>query len=437
MKPIMIVAGTRPEVIKLAPVIKWLQKLGVEYVFVWSGQHYDYLLSRVFFEEFKLDEPDVDLKVGSGSHAEQTAKIMLGLEEVIKAYSPSVLVAEGDTNTVLACALVAAKSLTPFAHVEAGLRSWSLIMPEEVNRRLADAVARLHFAPTKLAALNLLFEGISSRTVYVTGNTIVDALQEFMDRIVNLSNNVLSKYDLEKNNYILVTLHRAENTDNPERLGSILKALNTLSQYYPVVFPMHPRTRNAVARFSLSEHLSQVKVIEPLGYFEFLSLLSNCRVVLTDSGGVQEEAFTLKTPTVTLRYNTERPETTLFNINVLAGAEEDRIVKLTLMQAERAEEVRGLIFENPLGDGQAGKRIAHLLKRAVDEGIAIDEPDLRDTPVIEYRLLDKMGDLENPPLDLLAAFDGDGKPVLPRENASKLIARIKVRFNDKDSPNPQ
>ncbi|MEM2187003.1 MAG: UDP-N-acetylglucosamine 2-epimerase (non-hydrolyzing) [Thermofilaceae archaeon] len=437
MKPIMIVAGTRPEVIKLAPVIKWLQKLGVEYVFVWSGQHYDYLLSRVFFEEFKLDEPDVDLKVGSGSHAEQTAKIMLGLEEVIKAYSPSVLVAEGDTNTVLACALVAAKSLTPFAHVEAGLRSWSLIMPEEVNRRLADAVARLHFAPTKLAALNLLFEGISSRTVYVTGNTIVDALQEFMDRIVNLSNNVLSKYDLEKNNYILVTLHRAENTDNPERLGSILKALNTLSQYYPVVFPMHPRTRNAVARFSLSEHLSQVKVIEPLGYFEFLSLLSNCRVVLTDSGGVQEEAFTLKTPTVTLRYNTERPETTLFDINVLAGAEEDRIVKLTLMQAERAEEVRGLIFENPLGDGQAGKRIAHLLKRAVDEGIAIDEPDLRDTPVIEYRLLDKMGDLENPPLDLLAAFDGDGKPVLPRENASKLIARIKVRFNDKDSPNPQ
>ncbi|MEM1829531.1 MAG: UDP-N-acetylglucosamine 2-epimerase (non-hydrolyzing) [Thermofilaceae archaeon] len=437
MKPIMIVAGTRPEVIKLAPVIKWLQKLGVEYVFVWSGQHYDYLLSRVFFEEFKLDEPDVDLKVGSGSHAEQTAKIMLGLEEVIKAYSPSVLVAEGDTNTVLACALVAAKSLTPFAHVEAGLRSWSLIMPEEVNRRLADAVARLHFAPTKLAALNLLFEGISSRTVYVTGNTIVDALQEFMDRIVNLSNNVLSKYDLEKNNYILVTLHRAENTDNPERLGSILKALNTLSQYYPVVFPMHPRTRNAVARFSLSEHLSQVKVIEPLGYFEFLSLLSNCRVVLTDSGGVQEEAFTLKTPTVTLRYNTERPETTLFNINVLAGAEEDRIVKLTLMQAERAEEVRGLIFENPLGDGQAGKRIAHLLKRAVDEGIAIDEPDLRDTPVIEYRLLDKMGDLENPPLDLLAAFDGDGKPVLPWENASKLIARIKVRFNDKDSPNPQ
>ncbi|MEM1632374.1 MAG: UDP-N-acetylglucosamine 2-epimerase (non-hydrolyzing) [Thermofilum sp.] len=433
----MIVAGTRPEVIKLAPVIKWLQKLGVEYVFVWSGQHYDYLLSRVFFEEFKLDEPDVDLKVGSGSHAEQTAKIMLGLEEVIKAYSPSVLVAEGDTNTVLACALVAAKSLTPFAHVEAGLRSWSLIMPEEVNRRLADAVARLHFAPTKLAALNLLFEGISSRTVYVTGNTIVDALQEFMDRIVNMSNNVLSKYDLEKNNYILVTLHRAENTDNPERLGSILKALNTLSQYYPVVFPMHPRTRNAVARFSLSEHLSQVKVIEPLGYFEFLSLLSNCRVVLTDSGGVQEEAFTLKTPTVTLRYNTERPETTLFNINVLAGAEEDRIVKLTLMQAERAEEVRGLIFENPLGDGQAGKRIAHLLKRAVDEGIAIDEPDLRDTPVIEYRLLDKMGDFENPPLDLLAAFDGDGKPVLPWENASKLIARIKVRFNDKDSPNPQ
>ncbi|MEM1797533.1 MAG: UDP-N-acetylglucosamine 2-epimerase (non-hydrolyzing) [Zestosphaera sp.] len=425
----MIVAGTRPEVIKLAPVVKRLQQLGIDYIFVWSGQHYDYQLSLVFFREFELAEPTIDLMVGSGSHAEQTAKLMLGLERVIKDYTPSVVVAEGDTNTVLACALVAAKLLTPFAHVEAGLRSWNMLMPEEVNRRLADAIARLHFAPTKLAALNLLFEGISSQTVYVTGNTIVDSLQEFMSKVVSLSDSVLSRYGLERYDYVLVTLHRAENTDNPERLESILKALNELSRYYPVVFPVHPRTKSAVSRFGLSEQLSRVKLMEPLGYFEFLSLLSNCRVVLTDSGGVQEEAFTLKIPTVTLRYNTERPETTLYGINVLAGADEDSIVKLALMQAERAEEVRRLSFENPLGDGQAGRRIAQILKEAVEAGLTIDEPDLRDTPVVKYRLIDGTGNFETSSLfDLLAAFDKDGEPALPWENKLRFIARIKDKF---------
>jgi len=429
MKPMMIVAGTRPEVIKLAPVVKRLQQLGIDYIFVWSGQHYDYQLSRVFFREFELAEPTIDLMVGSGSHAEQTAKLMLGLERVIKKYTPSVVVAEGDTNTVLACALVAAKLLTPFAHVEAGLRSWNMLMPEEVNRRLADAIARLHFAPTKLAALNLLFEGISSQTVYVTGNTIVDSLQEFMSKVVSLSDSVLSRYGLERYDYVLVTLHRAENTDNPERLESILKALNELSRYYPVVFPVHPRTKNAVSRFGLSEQLSRVKLTEPLGYFEFLSLLSNCRVVLTDSGGVQEEAFTLKIPTVTLRYNTERPETTLYGINVLAGADKDKIVKLALMQAERAEKVRRLSFKNPLGDGQAGRRIAQILKEAVEAGLTIDEPDLRDMPVVKYRLLDETRDFETSSLfDLLAAFDKDGEPVLPWENKLRFIARIKDKF---------
>ncbi|MEM0172806.1 MAG: UDP-N-acetylglucosamine 2-epimerase (non-hydrolyzing) [Nitrososphaerota archaeon] len=429
MKPMMIVAGTRPEVIKLAPVVKRLQQLGIDYIFVWSGQHYDYLLSRVFFREFELAEPIIDLMVGSGSHAEQTTRLMLGLERVIKDYTPSVVVAEGDTNTVLASALVAAKLLTPFAHVEAGLRSWNMLMPEEVNRRLADSIARLHFAPTKLAALNLLFEGISSRTVYVTGNTIVDSLQEFMSKVVSLSDSVLSGYGLERYDYILVTLHRAENTDNPKRLESILKALNELSRYYHVVFPVHPRTMNAISRLGLSEQLSRVKLTEPLGYLEFLSLLSNSRVVLTDSGGVQEEAFTLKIPTVTLRYNTERPETTLYGINMLAGADRDKIVKLTLMQAERAEGVRRLSFENPLGDGQAGRRIAQILREVLEAGLTINEPDLRDTPVVKYRLLDETGDFETSSLfDLLVAFDKDGEPVLPWENKLRFIARIKDKF---------
>ncbi|MEM0235468.1 non-hydrolyzing UDP-N-acetylglucosamine 2-epimerase [Thermofilum sp.] len=438
MKPVMIVAGTRPEVIKLAPVLRGLEKENVDYLFVWSGQHYDYLLSQIFFKEFELAEPKVDLKVGSGSHAMQTAEIMLRLEHTIKDYSPTVVVAEGDTNTVLASALVSVKCLTPFAHVEAGLRSWNMLMPEEVNRRVADAVASLHFAPTKWAALNLLFEGISSRTVHVTGNTIVDALQEFMSRVANLSDGVLSEYGLERNNFILVTLHRAENTDNHERLESILKALNELSQHYPIIFPIHPRTRNAVARFGLSKHLSRIRVIEPLGYFEFLALLSNCRIVLTDSGGIQEEAFTLKIPIVTLRYNTERPETTLHGVNVLAGADKDRIVKSALMQTERSEEIRKLNFKNPLGDGKAGKRIAQLLRDIIEADLTVKEPDLRDTPMIEYRLLNEGSSIEGSSLfDLLVAFDEDGKPTPPnlKGSSSRLLARIKSSFDDKDSSN--
>ncbi|MCX8162860.1 MAG: UDP-N-acetylglucosamine 2-epimerase (non-hydrolyzing) [Candidatus Bathyarchaeota archaeon] len=433
MKPVMVVAGTRPEVIKLAPVIEWLKRLNVDYVFIWSGQHYDYLLSGVFFEEFGLSEPDVDLRVGSGSHAEQTASIMLGLERVIRDYSPSIIVAEGDTNTVLASALVAAKCLTPFAHIEAGLRSWSMVMPEEVNRRVADAIASLHFAPTKLAAINLLFEGVSSRSIRLTGNTIVDVIHKFTDKIRDLDDSVLSRYSLERYSFIFVTLHRAENTDNPERLESILKALDELSQFYPVVFPAHPRTRSAIAKFDLSDYLSRVRLMDPLGYLEFLALLINCRVVLTDSGSIQEEAFTLKIPTVTLRYNTERPETTLYGINVLAGAEKDRIIKSVLMQVERYEEIRRLRFENPLGDGQAGKRIAHLLSDAIEAGLTIEEPDLRETPVIEYWLLSEKENFKKSLFDLLAAFDEDGKPALLGENASRLLVRIKGRFDDKDS----
>ena len=377
-KPLLIVAGTRPEVIKLAPVLKWLERLDLEYVFVWSGQHYDYELSRIFFEQLGIPDPDEDLDVRSGTHAEQTAKMMVGLEKVIEKYSPSVVVAEGDTNTVVASSLTALKCLVPFAHVEAGLRSWNMCMPEEVNRKVADAIASLHFAPTELAAMNLLFEGVPSRSVHVTGNTIVDMVNEYESLARKRGEELLSELGLEKYGYFLTTVHRAENTDNPQRLANIVMALRELSQHHDVLFPIHPRTEKRLIDLGLMGHLKNVKVVEPMGYLEFLGVLAHARVVLTDSGGVQEEAFTLKVPTVVLRYNTERPETTMFRISVLAGADRDRIVKLALLQAERAEEVRGLNFKNPLGDGLAGKRIAQILKEAVEGGLAIEEPDLRE-----------------------------------------------------------
>jgi len=432
MKPIMVIAGTRPEIIKLAPVLKWLESLGIEYIFVWSGQHYDYELSKIFFEELKIPSPNKNLNVKSGTHAEQTAKIMIRLERLIKKYSPSVVVSEGDTNTVVASSLVALKCLVPFAHVEAGLRSWNMCMPEEVNRKIADSIATLHFAPTELAATNLLFEGISPRCIHITGNTIVDVVGEYKNLARTRGEELISRLGLDRYDYILVTVHRAENTDNPQRLASIVMALKELSQHYNILFPIHPRTKKRLNELGLLQYLQNVKMVKPMGYLEFLGALIYARTVLTDSGGVQEEAFTLKIPTVVLRYNTERPETTMFHISVLAGADKDKIVKLALMQAERVEEVRSLNFENPLGDGFAGKRIAKILKKATEDKLVIEEPDLREMPVVEYRLLGKDNMKDSSSFDLLVAFDENGRPMLPKRSASSFIARVRGRFNDKN-----
>mgnify|MGYP000004365755 CR=1 FL=1 len=433
MKPIMIVAGTRPELIKLAPLFKWFERLGVAHVFVWSGQHYDYELNRIFFEQLGIPDPDNNLDVRSETHAKQTAKVIIGLEKLIKEYSPSIIISEGDTNTVVASSLAALKCLVPFAHVEAGLRSWNMRMPEEVNRKIADTVATLHFAPTDLAAVNLLFEGTSPQCVHVTGNTIVDMINEYGGLARKKGEELLSELGFNKYQYILATVHRAENTENPQRLRSIVMALEELSQYYDVVFPMHPHAEKRLMELGLIRHLQHVRIVKPMGYLEFLGVLAHARVALTDSGGVQEEAFTLKVPAVTLRYNTERPETTMFHINVLAGADKDRIVKLALMQAERAEEIRRLSFENPLGDGSAGKRIARIVKEAVENDLAINEPDLRETPLIEYRLLDEDGIKKLPIFDLLVAFYGDGRPALTKRNTLRYLARVMGRFNDKGS----
>jgi len=422
------VAGTRPEVVKLWPVLKRLDELGLEYFFVWSGQHYDYEMSRVFFEELGVRSPDVDLSVGSGSHAEQTGRIMLGVEKVLGERRPAVTVAQGDTNSVLAAALASVKVRVPFAHVEAGLRSWSMVMPEEVNRRVADAVASLHFAPTRLSALNLIFEGVSPRGIHVTGNTVVDVIYEQGSRVDALAERLLGDLGLEKAGYVLATLHRAENVDDPARLGSILKALAVLSGSYPVVFPAHPRTLRRVSEFGLWSLLDKVRVLKPLGYLEFLSLLKNARVVVTDSGGVQEEAFTLKVPTVTVRYNTERPETTMYGINVLSGAEWERVVGEALKQAERYERIKKLDFENPLGDGRAGERIANILREFVESGEGFEEADLRRTPFVLYRLTEGVV-LTG---EVLACFDEKGVPRVPPRGQEcwRTLLRFPVSAED-------
>lgn len=282
---IAFVAGTRPEIIKLYPVIKSIDKIGLCYYFIWSGQHYDYNLSKIFFEQFQLHDPHYNLGVGSGTHAEQTAKIMIELEKVLQTLKPALVVAQGDTNTVLAAALTSAKLSIPFAHIEAGARSWNMKMPEEINRRVADAIASIHYASTYLAAINLLFEGIPKRRIHITGSTAVDVVYEFLTKVEKIEEDILAKYGAEPQSYALVTIHRAENTDNPQRLAAIIKALENLARHMPVIFPIHPRTKNTVVKAGLQHNLRDIKLLEPLGYFEFLTLMKNAKVVLTDSGG--------------------------------------------------------------------------------------------------------------------------------------------------------
>jgi UDP-N-acetylglucosamine 2-epimerase (non-hydrolysing) len=223
-------------------------------------------------------------------------------------------------------------------------------------------------------------------------------------------------------------LHRAENTDSFQRLGNILKALAELSQKYEVIFPMHPRTKNEVIRLGLKKYLQRVKTIEPLGYIEFLSFLANCRVVLTDSGGVQEEAFILKVPTVTLRYNTERPETTIHGLNRLAGADTELIVKLTFHQINYANKVKSLVIENILGDGRAGERIAKILRELSEKGIALEEPDLRETPMITYALLEN-GANSKAVFEAIIGFDKNGEPCGSSRDYWRLLARIRNSYD--------
>ncbi len=425
---IVVVAGTRPELIKLAPVFKWFERFGVEYVFVWSGQHYDYEMSRIFIEELDIPKPQYDLGVGSGSHSLQTARAMVGLEKVLDKHRPRAVIAVGDTNTVVASALASSKKNTPFLHVESGLRSWDRTMPEEVNRIVADHLGFTLFAPSKLAYINLLAEGIPSNRIVLSGNTVVDVLLENIGLARRLSDKILSSIGVEKREYVLVTVHRQENTDNPRRLMGIFNALTRLVDYgYKVVVPLHPRTKKKLIEYGLMDNVKEkLTITKPLGYLEFIALLENCLVVLTDSGGVQEEAYTLTIPTVTLRYNTERIETILYGLNVLAGANTDKIIEYTIKMIEYRDKIVGKVKgkPNPYGDGRASEKIALWVKENINE-LVVGDVDLLDEPVVSYRLVEEVVE-DHKLLDKLIGFNAEGTPVL--EDPWKLVVRVSLRW---------
>lgn len=379
---IAIVLGTRPEIIKMAPIIDEIKKQGIDSCLIHTGQHYDKEMSDNFFKDLEIKSPDYNIHVGSGSHGKQTGLMMQGIEEVLLDEKPDIVLVQGDTNAVLAGALVASKLHIPVGHVEAGLRSFDITMPEELNRMAADACSLMYFVPTNDAAINLLAEGISRKKLFITGNTVVDACFRHLEiaKKIGIKEESLANLDIENmDNILTLTMHRAENVDDKERLINIIGALKELKEMN-IIFPIHPRTKKTLENFNLFDELNDlnnVHIIKPLGYLDFLVLTSNSTLILTDSGGLQEEAITLDVPVLTLRYNTERPETVSAGGNILVGASKQAILenaKKILKDKDFANKMKNAI--NPYGQGDAAIKTLSAIKDAYNKGLLdIEAPE--------------------------------------------------------------
>ena len=327
---VFLVAGARPNFMKIAPLWMEMRKHPHTFqaVFIHTGQHYDDEMSRIFLRELGLPDPDVYLGAGSGSHAEQTSKVMTGFETVIIKDRPDIVVVVGDVNSTLACALVASKFWIPVAHVEAGLRSYDRTMPEEINRVLTDQISEYLFTTCKDADKNLIREGIPKEKIHFVGNIMIESLLKFHSKFD--TSGILARLGLEKKAYALITLHRPSNVDERTTFQNILKGLDRIQKEIKIVFPAHPRTRKRIKEFGLEDLNHRLMVTDPLGYFDFLALEKNARFVLTDSGGVQEETTFFGVPCLTIRPNTERPVTIDEGTNTLVGTDSETIVSESL-----------------------------------------------------------------------------------------------------------
>jgi len=350
---VAIVIGTRPEIIKMAPVVFELKRRSVPFEIIHTGQHYDRLLSEVFFDELELPRPDSFLAIGSGSPAEQTARAMIAIEKELVNRDPDVVLVQGDTNTVLAGALAGTKSGYPVGHVEAGLRSYDLRMPEEYNRRLADHVSTYLFAPTEKSAENLRKEGVPGK-IFVTGNTVIDACNRYVP-VAESRSNVLSRINFKR--YCLATAHRAENVDDPDVLKAFAEIFDRCPE--PVVFPVHPRTRKLLAGTDIGARLeksSNVQLIDPQGYFDFLTLMKHSQFIITDSGGIQEEATapSINKRVFVLRLSTERPEAVESGHAVVVGTDPERV--LPAIDSYVVDGCKPPAISSPFGKGDAAQK---------------------------------------------------------------------------------
>jgi UDP-N-acetylglucosamine 2-epimerase (non-hydrolysing) len=361
---VMVVIGARPQIIKSAPIIhEALKDADIELQIVHTGQHYDFEMSKIFFGELELPDPIVNLGVGSGSHAWQTGKMLTGLEKTIRELKPDLVLVPGDTNSTLAGALATVKLHVAVAHVEAGARSYDMRMPEEVNRRLTDHCSKMLFAPTENCVNNLLKEGIPKDQISFTGDTMYDALLRHMPK--SLKSRVLERLRLKTSEYAVLTVHRPENVDYHETLSNLLQAIVQLREL-TMVFPVHPRTMERLRTTGLLKRLKEaehVRLVDPVGYHEMLQLVKHAKMVLTDSGGLQKEAFWLHTPCVTIRETTEWVETVQLGANTLAKNGESIIQKAREFLATENLKDRLRKLPNPFGDGKASAKVVESLKR--------------------------------------------------------------------------
>ncbi len=367
MKKVISVVGARPNFMKVAPIHRAFTSLNennynnnhIEHLIVHTGQHYDFNMSDAFIRDLELPQPDYFLGVGSGTHSEQTAKIMIQFEKVVQKEKPDLIIVVGDVNSTIACGLVAAKQLIPLAHIEAGLRSFDRTMPEEINRVLTDKISKYLFITEKSAYRNLINEGADVDNIFFVGNTMIDSLIFAKNKIDNL--NFLNNNNLEKDEYVVVTLHRPSNVDNRESLEMFYDIFEYLSNLKKIIFPVHPRTTKKMKEFDIYNKyisLKNLQMVEPLNYIDFLTCMMNAYFVMTDSGGIQEETTYLDIPCITLRTTTERPITIELGTNRLINPQPE-IIKFEINNILKKRPKR--ITMPPLWDGNAGNRIARII----------------------------------------------------------------------------
>lgn len=351
---IAIVLGTRPEIIKLSPIIRELKRLKKSFFIIHTNQHYSENMDSFFFKELMIPQPKYNLQIRERSHGAMVGMMVKNIEDILMATKPKIVLVQGDTNSTLAGAITASKIPITLGHVEAGLRSYDRRMPEEINRIITDHISDLLFCPTRMQAKILLKEGISKKKVMVTGNTIVDAIKQNLNLALNAES--FGKYNLLE--YGLITLHRPSNVDNKITLSRIMSTLVKISKNInaPLYFPVHPRTRKQLNKFKIKINKKYLKILEPVGYLQMLVMEKYAKIILTDSGGIQEEACVLKVPCVTLRNGTERPETLEVKSNKLVGNKPDAIIDGVKKMLKISKK-----WKNPFGDGNAGVRIVNYL----------------------------------------------------------------------------
>ena len=366
-KKILFVVGARPNFMKVAPVLEAVRTLASDQfdtMLVHTGQHYDANMSDVFFRDLEMPKPDRFLGVGSGTHAEQTAKVMIGMESLIKEIEPKLVMVAGDVNSTLATTIVAAKSECPLGHIESGLRSFDRSMPEEINRIVADEFSRFCFVTEPSGLKNLDCEGIGKERIFYVGNTMIDSVVKYLPAARKRFQELKSRLEIDAKNYALITLHRPSNVDEPDQLIKFLELFEHMSKFAPrIVFPIHPRTRKQLEVFNMMDRIrknSSLLLIDPVGYLEFLALQDAATVVLTDSGGVQEETTALGVPCITLRENTERPITVEQGSNELFGLDMPRVLE----SCAKAFAGQWKVSRIPdLWDGHAAERIVNVLQK--------------------------------------------------------------------------